>query len=58
MVSRIKNCQKEKWQSAVQQIAVKANTAKFLKNKVLLQSLKAIEDTRIIELSKDQFVGT
>ena len=34
--SRIKSYLKEKWQSVAKQIAVKANTAKFLQNKALL----------------------
>ena len=56
--SRIKNYQKEKWQSAAKQIAIKANSAKFFQNKALLEILKAIGDMRIVEASRDQFWGT
>ena len=41
--SSIKNYQKEKWQSAAKQIAIKGNTAKFLPNKALLELLKQQE---------------
>ena len=55
--SRIKNYQKEKWQSDCQQTAIKANTAKFFKNKALLEILKATGDLRIVEALRDQFWG-
>ena len=37
IVSGKKKWWKEKWQSAAQQIAIKAYTAKFLQNKALLE---------------------
>ena len=43
IASRMKNYQKEKWQSGARQIIIKAFTLKFLQNKALLAILKATE---------------
>ena len=55
--SRIKNYWKDKWQSAAKEIAIKANSAKFLWNKTLLEILKETGDMTIAESSRGQFWG-